>query len=472
MDGDFRPLGRKRQCGPRLYYFQLRCVGALMRAFGEHRAPILQAATGAGKTVILAEIVRRAAGQRVLVLAHRRELVRQTSKKLTNAGVAHGIIAPGFEPTPAAPVQVASVQTVVRRLDKLADFDLIVIDEAHHAVAATYRAVVARLSDAKLLGLTATPARLDGRGLGVEHGGLFDAIVCGPPIAELIEDGYLTPVRCFSPTHVINTTKLRIKLGDYDPSMLAAAADRTVITGDAVKEYRRHADHQPAMAFSVSVKHAQHVAAAFREEGYRAECVHGGLPTSERDRLIAGLGTGDIEILASCEILGEGLDVPAVGAVILLRPTMSLTVHLQQIGRGLRPAPGKRELVVLDHAGNVARHGLPDHDRVWTLDGVEERRPGETRVKTCPGCRLIVAAATRVCPCCGHVFWVDRRVERTGTLTEIRSDAALLRLTYEQIMRLRLSEAQLRLIAEARGYRPGWVWHRLQEQRQLVEARR
>jgi superfamily II DNA or RNA helicase len=362
-----------------------------MRAYGEHRAPLLQAATGSGKTVVLAEIVRRSAGQRVLVLVHRRELVRQTSQKLTNAGVAHGIIAPGFEPNAAALVQVMSIQTAARR--GVNGFDLVVVDECHHAVAESWRRVIEMLPEARLLGLTATPVRLDGRGLGIEHGGLFDAIVCGPPIAELIEDGYLSPVRCFSPTHVINTTKLHMKRGDYDPSMLAAAADRAAITGDAVKEYREHADHQPAIAFCVSVEHAQHVADSFREAGYRADAVHGAMAMPERDRLIAGLGTGEIEVLTSCEILGEGIDAPAVGAVILLRPTMSVTIYLQQIGRGMRPAPGKSELVVLDHAGNVARHGLPDHDRVWTLDGVERRRPGETRVKTCPGCRLIVAAA-------------------------------------------------------------------------------
>jgi DNA repair protein RadD len=468
VNSNSRPLTHKRkQLGPRLYPFQLQCISDLSRAYDEHSAPILQAATGAGKTVMLAEIVKRSPGQRILILVHRRELIRQASNKLTAAGMAHGILAPGFEPNPAALVQVASIQTAARR--GVEDFDLVVFDECHHTRAKTWRGVVDMLPNARILGLTATSMRRDGKGLGVKHGGIFDAMVCGPPIAELIEDGHLSRVRCFAPTQQIGTTGLRVTRGDFERHKLAASANRAVITGDAVAEYRKHADHQSALAFCVTVEHAQRVAAAFRAAGYRAQCVHGGLPIRDRDRLIEELGTGDLEVLTSSEILGEGFDVPTVGAVILLRPTMSLTVYLQQVGRGMRPAPGKRELVVLDHAGNVRRHGLPDHDRVWTLDGVEERRAGEARVKTCPDCRLIVAVSTQRCPCCGHVFFLPRLETAAGTLTEVRADAEPLAPPFKG---RGLSMAELGLIAEQRGYKPEWVWHRLGEQRRLVRARR
>jgi superfamily II DNA or RNA helicase len=427
----------------------------LARAYEDHDAPILQLATAAGKTVIFAETIRRLAGLRVLVLVHRRELIAQASRKLADAGVPHGVIAAGFASDPSAAVQIASVQTLARRLDALPEFDLIVIDECHHARAASWR----RLSvhpDAKLLGVTATPARLDGKGLGVKHGGLFDTIVCGPPSAELIEDGYLSKVRCFSPARKIDTAGLRTRLGDYEVSGLAAASDNAAVTGDAVEHYRKHADHRPAIAFCVTVDHAKHVAETFRKAGYRSKCIHGELPTAQRDRLISWFGSGYIEVLTSWEIISEGLDVPSVGAVILLRPTKSLTLHLQQIGRGMRPAPGKGALVVLDHAGNVIRHGLPEHDRVWTLNGVvQERQPGEAKVKVCPDCSAIVAVATQTCPHCGHVFWVARIETESGTLTEIKSEAALLRLSYHQIVKLRLSETQLRAYAKSRGYRSG-----------------
>jgi DNA repair protein RadD len=237
MDGDFRPSQltyTSEQQGPRQRSYQLRCIKALARAYEHHNAVILQLATGAGKTVIFAEVIRRLSGQRVLVLVHRRELIKQASRKLADAGVEHGVIAAGFASNPSAAVQIGSIQTIVRRLDALPEFDQIVIDECHHARAESWRRVLEMWPRARVLGCTATPARLDGKGLGVAHGGLFEAIVCGPPIAELIEDGYLSPVRCFAPARVIDTSGLRTRLGDYEVSGLAAASDNTAITGDAV----------------------------------------------------------------------------------------------------------------------------------------------------------------------------------------------------------------------------------------------
>ena len=178
------------RCGPLLRSYQLRCIKELARTYEYYGAVILQLATAAGKTIIIAEMIRRLAGLRILVLVHRRELVRQASQKLTDTGVKHGIIAAGFVRSPTERVQVASVQSLVGRLDVLVQyFDFIVIDECHHTPAATWRRIFAKQPKAKKLGVTATPARLDGKGLGSEHGGAFDAMVCGPPIAELIEDG-------------------------------------------------------------------------------------------------------------------------------------------------------------------------------------------------------------------------------------------------------------------------------------------
>ena len=447
----------------RLRPYQLRYVKALVRAYERYYAPILQLATGAGKTAIFAEMIRRLVGLRILVLVHRRELVAQASRKLADVGVKHGIIAAGYDANPDLPVQVASVQTLARRPKLGLGFHLVVIDECHHARAASWRRVLRMLPQAVLLGCTATPARLDGKGLGVEHGGVFDTIVCGSPIAELIEDGYLSPVRCFSPARIIDTTGLRTKLGDYELSGLAAASDQVVITGDAVEQYRKHADHQAAIAFCVTVAHAQHVAAAFRAAGYRSECVHGGLPTVERDRLIAGLGNGEIEVLTSCEIISEGLDVPAVGAVILLRPTKSLTLYLQQIGRGMRPAPGKAALVVLDHA--AAMCSVTDY-RSTTASGASlasRNSPAKHRSRRVPNAARSLPVRRRYARAVA-TFSGSRVETASGELIEIQSEAALLEMPYWRIVRMRLSEAQLRAYADAHGYKPGWVWYRLQEQ--------
>jgi DNA repair protein RadD len=445
----------------RLRPYQLQCIAALKDAFDRGRqAPILQLPTGGGKTHIFAEIIRRLAGYHpVLVLVHRRELIHQTSQKLTDAGVPHGIIAAGFTPSPRENVQVASIQTLAKRGIEGRP-DLIVIDEAHHARADSWRRVLEAMRGAYILGCTATPARLDGKGLGVRFGGLFDDVVSGPSIGELITDGYLSPVRCFAPAQQIDTSAIRTRLGDYDVAQLSAAADVNAITGDAVEQYRNRADHQPAIAFCVSVDHGEHVAMAFREAGYRSACVHGKLPTQERDRLIKGLGTGEIEVLTSCELISEGLDVPSVGAVILLRPTKSLVLHMQQIGRGMRPSPGKAALIVNDHAGNIRRHGLPEHDRVWSLAGVD-KAPGEAPVKRCPECHAIVPLSTMECPNCGYEWRRVRLRHERGDLAEINADAALIRIPYRQILHMRLTKKQLRIYAEAHGYKPGWVWYRM-----------
>jgi len=357
--------------------YQLECIDALQRSYARgHRAVILQLSTGGGKTVIVAAIARRArlAEHRVLILVHRRELIGQASDKLTRAGVNHGIIAAGCPATPQEAVQVASVQTLARRPDALVKVDLAVIDEANHARANTWRSVLARYPNARLLGVTATPARLNGKGLGIEAGGFFDELVCGPSARDLIADGYLSPSRCYVPRRRVDLSDVKSRAGDYDVSDLVTRVDRPEIVGDAVEQYRLHADHTPGIAYCCNVAHGESVAAAFQAAGYRAECVHGKLKDRDRDRLIAGLGTGEIELLTSCDLISEGLDVPNVGVVILLRPTKSTTLYLQQVGRGMRPASGKGALIVLDHAGNVITHGLPDEERQWSLLGAEKAK--------------------------------------------------------------------------------------------------
>jgi superfamily II DNA or RNA helicase len=433
--------------------YQIECVEALRGAYGTgYRAPILQLATGGGKTVVFARVAlgAHAKGLCVVVLVHRRELIRQASAELAWAGVPHGIIAAGFPANPDELVQVASVQTLARRRKTLTEVDLFIIDEAHHARAGLWRKVLDDHPGARLLGVTATPVRLDGRGLGVEAGGVFDALVTGPTIPELIADGYLAPTRCFVPQRRLDLAGIKSRAGDYVTSDLAACIDQPEIAGDAVEQYRRHADHQPAIVYCCDVRHAERIAVTFRCAGYRAACVHGGTNVAHRDRLIAGLGNNKLELLTSCDLISEGIDVPCVGAVILLRPTKSLTLYLQQVGRGMRPAAGKDALVVLDHAGNVITHGLPDRDRAWSLSGVETLRH-----------RTVTISQN------GEV--VNRRreiAEVADELTELTADplAAVEEMSYWQVVTGGLSEAELRHYARSRGYKPEWVHHRLLEQ--------
>jgi superfamily II DNA or RNA helicase len=451
--------------------YQERDVTRLRDTYARGRRRVLyQLPTAGGKTVVFAHVLDGATrkARRSAVLVHRRELAGQASDKLALAGVPHGIVAAGLDCDHDASVLVLSVQTAVRRLDRLPRFDFVVIDEAHYARAATWADLLAAWPEAKLLGGTATPARTDGKGLGIEGGGIFDTLVTGASVTELQAGGYLARTRCFVPARLIDTSGLRTRLGDYEPGALADRA--AAVTGDAVAEYRRHADHVPAIAYGCTVAHADAIAAAFSAAGYRAACVHGGLAMAERDALIAGLGTGAIEVLASCDLISEGLDVPNVGAVILLRPTQSLVLALQQIGRGMRPAPGKSHLVVLDHAGNVLHHGLPETERVWTLDGAPKRETtGEAPGWRCDACGCVNSLADSECAECGAVRPSPRRRapdEIPGRLREIGADhfARIARMPYRTFIGTPRTERELRAYAQAHGYKRGWVWHRLREQ--------
>ena len=341
--------------------YQIRDVEQLTTAYtGGARAICYCLPTGGGKTVVFAHISSRVAnkGNRTAILTHRRELVHQAAVKLSWAGVQYGIIGAGLDRDHDAPVLVMSVQSAVRRLDRLPNLDFVVADEGHHSVSPSWMQVLASWPGAKILGATATPERLDGKGLGVTAGGIFDSLVMGAAIAELQGLGFLAKSRVFVPSRLIDTRGVHRLGGDFKADELAERAN--VITGDAVREYRTRADHQPAIAYACTVEHAESIASAFCAAGCRSACVHGGLSMTERDRLIWGLATGEIEILVSCDLISEGLDVPSVGAIILLRPTESLALAMQQIGHGMRPAEGKAHLCVLDHAenclnGNVRR---------------------------------------------------------------------------------------------------------------------
>lgn len=442
------------------------------------RAVLAVAPTGAGKTIFFSYVASSAVarGKRVLVLCHRRELIRQASRKLNDAGVEHGIIAPGFTGT-RDHVQVASVQTLGRRLKdpNLLPFDLLVIDEAHHAVAGQWADVVEAFPRARILGVTASPERLDGRGLGVEAGGCFDALVMGPAVLDLIGGGFLSPTRTFAPSEAPDLAGIRTVAGDYAAGAVSEVMERPKIVGDAIAHYTKHAAGLPAILFSPSVAHAETMAAAFREAGYRAVAASGTTSPAERDAAIAGLATGEVEVLCSCDLVSEGLDVPAVGCVILMRPTKSLGLYLQQVGRGLRPAPGKSHLIVLDHAGNSLRHGMIEQPREWSLAGRPKKERGEVvpSAMQCAQCFAVFTPAS-VCPECGFAAKPAERAgpqQVDGELVEVGKEKVdgIRNAKLSDLLKLAKSEQDLREIAAARGYKAGWVFH--QRQARVARAR-
>jgi DNA repair protein RadD len=377
--------------------------------------------TGGGKTVCFSYIAQAASikGNRVLILVHRAELLDQASRAMP---VPHGIIAAGRAMDLSHTVQVASVQTVARRLHLLPRdfFQLLVVDEAHHTTAGTWSKVIEHFAAAKLLGVTATPIRGDGRGLG-EH---YQAMVQGPTAQQLTDDGFLAAAKVLAPPG-FDSAGLRKRMGDFDTKQ----AEQRVgtIMGDCLGHYRKHLSGQTAIAFCCSVAHAEAVAHLFQSAGIAAASIDGTMDTATRRELLQRLAVGDLKVLTSCALIGEGVDVPSVGGCILLRPTASVGLHLQMIGRCLRPQPGKTA-VVLDHVGNTLRLGHHLEERDWTLDGLRKRdREAAPSVKVCPTCFATSPSTAQVCRDCGHVFAPPERRE----LRQVEGE--LVELNHQQI---------------------------------------
>lgn len=465
--------------------YQEAAVNRIRAAYSTgRRAPLLVLPTGGGKTVTFSYITQSASqkGKCVWLIVHRAELVKQIANTLARFECQHQIMAPSSIVRQCqaeqfrtygrsfvhhgARVLVGSVQTVIKRLDTIpADMrpDLIVVDEAHHLTGGTmWGQVVDRFTDAKVLAVTATPCRLDGKGLGVTAGGFCDELIMGPTMSELIAIGALSPYEVFCPPTVLDLTGVRTRAGDYAKEQLAGAVDRPTITGDAVQHYQRLSPGKRAVAFCVSVEHAKHVAAEFSRHGVISEFLDGTMDPTERDRILKRFEAGDIQVLTSCDIISEGFDVPAIEVAILLRPTQSLSLFLQQVGRALRPFPGKAKALIIDHVGNVGRwdggefrptHGLPDEEREWSLDGAKARKkkaandnepPGVDRVASCPKCYTVHLPAPE-CPSCGHIYPERSRVvqQTDGELREVTSEHM------EQLRRARrIAQGKLQTVDE------------------------
>ncbi len=410
--------------------------------------------TGSGKTTCFNHIAQSAArkGNRVCILVHRQELLDQASRSLQAMDVPHGRIAAGRGMDLSHAVQVASVGTIARRLHLLPrDFlQLLVVDEAHHTTAGTWSKVVQHFHAAKLLGVTATPVRGDGRGLG-EH---YQAMVLGPSAAWLTDHGFLAQAKVLAPPG-FNGAGLRKRMGDYDTKQ--AEQRVTEIHGDCYSHYCRHLSGQTAIAFCCSVAHAEAVADLFRRQGIAAASIDGSMDGPTRRGLLEDLGAGRLKVLTSCALIGEGVDVPSVGGCILLRPTQSVALHLQMIGRCLRPS-GDKVAVVLDHVGNTLRLGHHLEDRDWSLDGVKKRdREAAPSVKVCPRCFATAASTAQACRECGHQFRAEVREMKVveGELQEVG-----FRSRYREQGKAQSLQDLIHL-GQSRGYKNpvGWAKH-------------
>ncbi|HEU4409114.1 MAG TPA: DEAD/DEAH box helicase family protein [Polyangiaceae bacterium] len=437
---------------------------AALVAAGARRV-LLVSPTGSGKTVLAVALIAEALarGERVLFVAHRRELVAQTFEKLRAHGVpARSIgVLMGNDPRerPGAAVQVASIDTLRNRPKPPAD--LVFVDEAHRALAKSYRDLAAHYEGALQLGLTATPYRADNRPMA----NAYDELLVVASVRELIAQGHLVEPRVFTVPSARgpDLAGVRLRGHDYDGRQLARAMDREGLVGDIVEHWGRLARGLRTVVFATSVEHSRHIAARFVVAGVPAEHLDGETPVRERDAILRRVKRGKTLVVSNCGVLCEGWDLPAVKACVLARPTKSLGLYLQQAGRILRPWEGA-SAVLLDHAGCVLEHGLPQDERELTLgDGTllgttQERDAKAPPVKACPSCQRVVPAATWTCPECGHAFALRVSFEeKAGELVEALPGEATAesdpRAVYDELL----------ATAVQRGYREGWAYYRFRE---------
>jgi superfamily II DNA or RNA helicase len=357
--------------------YQIKMVNEVRAAMGQGvRRVLMQSPTGSGKTATFCHIVSSAEskGKTVLVLAHRQELIIQSWKTLKRYGIDAGVIMAGYKAHPTKSVQVASIQTLVRRLNhKHHDFDLIVYDEAHHARSSTSQKVFDRWPNAYVLGVTATPCRTDGKGLS----DVFNTLIHGPQIAELIEMGFLVAPEYVTTPHEIDLSGVKITAGDYNRRQLAQAVRQAQIHGDLVSHWMTYAKGLQTIVFAVDCEHSRSIVDEYNEAGVVAAHVDGDTPSDERKKLIKSFSDGHIKILSNVGIFTEGFDLPEIACVQIARPTKSVSFYFQCIGRALRPANGKTKAIVLDHAGVYHDLGSVAEPRTWELTGTKKKREKE-----------------------------------------------------------------------------------------------
>lgn len=395
--------------------YQTAAIDALTRAVEDgKRRVILRAPTGAGKTRIAREIVDRCVthGAGAVFVAPRNEIIGQTSDELTSAGIKHVILQANHPED--FPVKVASTATLARR--EVSAPDVLFLDEAHLWLDVAKK-LVARFPNAIVIGLTATPERLDGRGLGE----IYEEIIGVTETRDLIETKYLVPARVFGPANP-NMDGVRTTAGDFNRGDLITLMDKPKIVGDVVKTWQRLADGRTTIVYAAGVEASLHLRDAFRAAGVHAEHVDAETPADERKAVVDRLRDGTLPVVCNVELFTYGLDVPRVSCISMARPTKSLALYLQMTGRGLRPFPDKDNLVVLDHAGNALRHGLPDRVHEWKLDGASIRKREVGSLRTCKRCFAIFAGTLDVCPECGLI--VEKKLRQVdqvdGELLELQ----------------------------------------------------
>lgn len=421
-----------------------------------HKSVLCVCATGGGKSYVFMDMANRCKGK-VLVLVHRGELKEQHIREFAKNGI------------PMDSIIVETVQTVYRRLDDYPDVKMVIADEAHLFMARTFKATVDYFAEqgAYTIGFSASPCRLDGSSMS----DIFTAMVEGPQTAELIEKKRLCPYEYYAPL-TVDVSELKKQRGDYVTKEVEDLME-PAIYGKVIEEFKRLCPCKQAIAFCVSIKHSQQVAQQFRDAGIAAEHLDGNTPKKEREAIMADFIDGNIQVLTNVNLFAEGISVDGIGAVIMLRPTASLALCLQQWGRGLRYQPGK-VCTILDCVGNYTRHGLPDEHREWTLEGkvkehkTHDEETGAFTVRQCPYCyKCFENKGQKECPYCHETYPVHSKELQAYeqiqlkriTESEVKAEQERKAKLREDIRNARTAEDFFE-IARKNGYSHGWAFKR------------
>lgn len=394
------------------------------------------------KSIIQAEIAHSATdkGNRVLFLVHRKELCEQITNTFTAQGVDMELCS------------VSMVQTVSRRLGQIPEPKIIITDEAHHSTANSYKKIYEAFPDALRLGFTATPCRLNAGGLGE----VYEDLITSVSTQWLIENHYLSPYKYYS-VKLADTSGLHIKAGDYKADEVAELMQNSEIYGETVKQWEKLAKNKKTIAYCASVEAAEETAEQFRQAGYTAASLSGSTPKELRAQIMQDFRDSKIMILTNCELFGEGLDVPDCECTVLLRPTQSLTLYIQQSMRSMRYMPGKTAIII-DHVGNCYLHGLPDDNREWTLEP-KAKQQNMVKIRECPMCFSVYPPTKQKCPYCGYaaVKEIQRKEKKTVEidLVEMQRQEDIKNTKYADLTAETWSDVER--IRKARGYKIQWA---------------
>ena len=438
--------------------YQEKAISDVYAALREHMRVGLMVPTGGGKTIIAAEIVRHAIenGRRVMFMVDRLPLIDQTSSAFDHYGIDHGIVqANHWRYRPHLPVQVCSIQTIARR-HNIPDADLIIVDEFHTQYESLYR-LMDRWNAVKFLGLSATPFT---KGLGKK----WEKLIVPITTKELIEQGYLVPFRCYG-AQVPDLKGVSTSAGDYNQKQLATRVNQRAIVADVVHTWKRLGENRKTICFAVDIAHAESLMEEFNAHGIPAGMVHSYQSDEERQRNMDWFINGDMRVMCNVDVLTKGFDHPAASCLIMARPTKSLTVHIQMIGRVLRTAPGKKDALILDHGGNILRLGFPTDPLPTKLHTGEKGKQGRKKdegkkASKCPSCGLLKEIGQHVCPQCGFAPEKQPRVAVIdGRLVELehKKENKPKKVSEYSKQEKRAFYQMLLHIAIQRGYKRGWA---------------